>query len=319
MSVISHIRDEKGGTLLVIMFFIIFMGAMGASLVTLVVSNARTENIHADELRAFYAAQSGLEYGIRRIMESDVTSLFDWTENVDAGDGLHTIVTANFLSGHRVRIQATGYSTRITRRIQRTINYIDVSEYAVYASGSVEYTVTKEWPNLFGSNDPSLVYQNAPVMPIFELDELRNLAKPSSYFDGNLVVDNLFNFSPRRITFVEGDLSFVSWNWFNFGNFVSMGDVLFDSAWLPFTTSFGTVYQPVPGKRFVSNRSFFNRSFIGGIISNGDVIGSSNGATAPFWGKLYVFHHRSTILDLMSHSLNGGPLLILNNRWENLN
>ena len=318
MSVMRRLKKQDGAALLSVMLFLIMLGMLGLSMATLVVSDAQVETLRADKLRAFYAAHSGLEYGIKRFLTSNVRHLRNWREQVDTGGGTYCVVSAYLESSTKVRIEALGYAGKTMSKLQKNIEFIDVSRYAVYATGKVEYTVAKEWPFFFHHHSAGLIYENAPVMPIFDLDELRQLAKPNRYYPGDLVVNHFFNFSPRRITFVEGNIYFVSWNWFNFGHFVSMGDVIFQSAWLPFSTTFGTVLQPTRGKQFVSKKSIFNRSFVGGIITNGNVIGSSNGAKFPYAGKLVVFHHRNTILHLMRYSVNGGPLVIAKSRWDQI-
>lgn len=315
-------KSEKGGALFASVFFLILLGMMGISLITMTLSDQKMNTVEGKERQAFYATQAGIEYGMRRIFEADPSSFSDWSETVQVGNGLSCEVSAQFLSGNRFRIQVSGSNSIASKRLEKEIEYIDVSDYAIYTSGTVTTTIASPWPPhsiFFIQHHPELVYQHATIMPIFDLDELRDMSKPNGYHDGDFTVSSVFNFPPNHLTFVEGNLTFAHWNWFGWGNFVTMGNVSIKSAWLPLSTTFGTVYQPVAGKTLISQKSFFRRSFIGGIITNGDIIGSSNGAHFPYWGKLTVFHHRNTIVNFMRLSLNGGPLLINRSRWTNLN
>ncbi len=310
-----NLKNEHGGALLSTLFVLLIIGMIAMSAVTMIVADSKNEILAAEERQAFYAAQSGLEYGIKRVMISDETNLSNWSETIPTGNGTVCTVTAQFINDSTVTIQAVGKTTRFVKRLQKTINFIDVSRYAIYARGRVRYTLTNTWPRIF-SHNPGLIRQNAPVMPIFDLDELRNLARPNRYYRNNLVIRWFFTFSPRRITFVEKNLRFSAWSWGTFGHFVVMGNVTQQSGWIPFVPISATVYQPVAGKVF--RKSGWAPFFYGGIITNGDVIGG-NRWTFFYLRNLHVFHNRNTIRRFMDYSINGGSLLIHRSRWENLN
>ncbi len=316
---VIKLKNQNGAALLSTVFFLILLGMIGMSLVTMLVADSRLGMLNSEARKAFYAAHSGLEYGIKTVFVTDPTSLSDWSETVDTGDGTTCEVSAEFLSNNRVRIRAEGHSARFAERLEKVINYIDISEYAVYTSGNVQNVVAHEWPpsSIFSiPNNPALVYQNAPVMPVFDPDELRENSKPNGYKSGDYTVTSIFNFPPKRTIFVEGNLTFDSWSWLNWGHFTVMGDVVANGPWLPFSTVYGTVYQPNAGSQFTSPPSLLRRSFIGGVILNGSITGNN-------WilgsSNLFVFHYRPVIINFMRYSLNGGPMVIENSRWDNLN
>jgi hypothetical protein len=316
-------ENEKGAALLSILLFIILMGMMSASLAILVVSETRVTGLNADERRAFYAAHSGLEYGIRRIMEypgtagNSLSNLNNSSENLDTGSGTSCTVSFNVISTDSVIINAIGRSQRYKKRLQHQLKLIDVSQYAIYTTGTVDnYTYCARY--LFSSHDPSLLYQNATIMPLFDLESLRNQARPSNYYNGNLSLSGYVTLSPWNSIFTEGDLTLTSWNWLNISaSFIVRGDIYFNSAWLPFATNFGVVYQPEAGRNFTCSSSFLGRSVIGGIISNGNIIGSDNYHWLLRPGKLNVFYYPITIRSFMINSVNGGPLLIKKSLWRN--
>ncbi len=306
-----NLQDERGAALLASVFFIMLLGMIGLSLVTLTVADSQSEVISSGERQAFYAAYSGLEYGIKRVLTD--ASYYDWSETVETGGDLYSDVSVEFLGENLVRVRSNGHSSKFVKRLERTIDYIDVSQYAVYASGDVDYTFTNVWPNLL-SNNTSLVYQHAPVMPIFDLDELRNLALPSRYYSGNLNI--LFSFTPQpnMMTFVEGHMHILA-NILtaneDYGYFTVMGDVHQNISGVT-----AVIYQPVAGKTY--RQTLLGVYLAGGLITNGDVIGGSKW-TLLYLNNLHVFYNQAKLRDFLHYSINGGPLVIRRNRWTNLN
>ncbi len=313
------IKNQEGSALIAVVFLLMLIAMMSITMLTITVSDTRMGMLRAEQVRAFYAAQSGLEYGIKRVLLSAPDQLHGWSEEINTGNGTTCKVQVVFLGNNRFQVRANGYSQKFVKKLSQTLSYIDVSRYAIYTTGNVSRVVAHPWPPhgfFFISHYPSLVYAHAPVMPKFDLDELRQLSLPNGYHSGNYVVNSIFHFPPNKFVFVERNLTFQHWNWFGWGHFVARGWVKFKSPWLPFSATFGTVYQPTPGKRLTSQISLFRRSLIGGVISNGNVRG------APWLfgsSNLYVFHHRNTMIRFLRHSVNESPLVFRQSRWENLN
>ena len=149
-------------------------------------------------------------------------------------------------------------------------------------------------------------------MPVFDLDVLRNRAKPTQYFTGNLNINSVFSFT-NDIVFVEKNLKFGRFNWANFGNYVVGGKTQIKFSWLPLGFTYGNVYQFTPGKKFQCQWQWLWREINGGLIINGPVFGTSKPSR---WFKFAVRHNRNRINSLMQYSVNGGPLVINNSSWR---
>ena len=147
--------------------------------------------------------------------------------------------------------------------------------------------------------------EHAKYFPVFDTDELREEAKPSNYYPGNLTIYGIFSFI-KDIAFVEKNLTFGKFNWINIGNFAVGGNIRIKSSWLIFGATSGVMYQFSPGSEFKCDWQFIWRALSGGIITNGDVIGTSK----PFWPfRFRVYYNRYKIAKFFKYSVNGGPLI----------
>lgn len=305
-------KSENGIILLSLLFFLVFLAIMGTAVITVTLAESRAQSLYREERSVFYAAQSGLEYGIKKFLVSDVTNLTDWTETVDMGGGMSCDVEMEILGNNEVQISVSGGYGEYQKQLQTTINYIDVSEYAVYAGGEVEHVVTAP---------ANLIYKNASLMPIFDMDELRSISKPFGYYSGNLTLTSWFYFPGNEMIFVEGDLTFSTFLvWFGSGHFTVMGNTYLNGLTAALLNPI-TIYQPDPNSTIVAERSItiIGRNLVGGIITEGNVLGSDDFEWPFFAGQLRVWHDRRKIISFMSSSLNGGSILIEKTAWKNLN
>ncbi len=310
MSGTDLFRDQKGSALLSTLMFIIFIGIISASVVTLVVSDSRMLLLNIGERRAFYAAISGLEYATRAINEyaaanTSINSLHNYTETVSTGDGSTCEIILSVIGTDSVLIDAKGISATNSKRLQKGYNFIDVSKYAVYSAGSV--TNVRTVPA--GS-----IVQNATIMPFFDMNALRDLSNPTNYYSGNLTVNGPFSVT-RPLAFVEGDLSLQALNFLTIGNFTSMGSISLQP-WL-FNFSRAIFYQPTSGQNLTCSMPVIFGYFIdGGIISNGNVTGYNK----PWWAfwilNFSVTHDRDVINSLLQYTVNGGPLIYTSYRTD---
>ncbi len=302
------IKDQKGFALLNTLIFVMFLGIMGATLVTLVVADLRSQTININASRAFYAAQSGIEYAIRGIMEasgkySSLGVLHNYSEEIATGPGTKAKITIKLIGLDSLQISSVGFSEQYSMTVTKRLKYSDVSRYAVYATGSVRYVRTI--PN-------GRIKTFAEDMPLFDHDLLKNMAKPTQYFPGNLILNHPFTFK-KSITYVEKNLVFGKFNWFNFGNFVVGRSTLIKKSWWPFGMTFGNIYLYGENSRFISEWQYLPRILSGGMFVNGDVLGT----TKPHhFYRFIVFHNRDRIKKLMKYSVNGGPLVVHNSTWE---
>ena len=304
ISSMFEIKSEKGFALLNTLIFIVFLGLLMVTLARLVVADAQMQAYYMNEKRAFYAAESGLEYALKGLeltaqYYNDLAGLHNVTETIPTGGGTQCQITYRTYGLDSMHITATGQSGGYVKTVEKGINYVDVSQYAVYASGNVSNIRT---------SPSGLIKSNAAVMPYFELDVLRDLAKPTRYFPGDLLINNLFTIAPNSYTYVENNLTFGFFSWANVGNFVAGNSIQINSSFL--TLNEGVFYLPNPGSSFTSSIALFP-SHRGGLIVNGD-------ATCPsfFLFRYKVYHHRPYLINLLSLSVNEGPVVYWNASWS---
>jgi len=280
MYVTNFKTNEKGFALVNTLMFIVFLGLIAVTITKLVVADMQQQAYYLNEKRAFYAAQSGIEY----LMRCTVI--------------IHTI------GADSLRLEAIGESGEFKKTIYKGYRYADVSLYAVYASGRVRYVNTI----------PSgRIKQYAAKMPLFDLDVLRNMAKPTRYFPNNLTVNGVLTYSGNHVVFVEHNLTFKKFNWLNVGHFVAGNKITLKSSWLPFGSNWGTFYMPNPNSLFKSKAMLFPRFQFGGLVVNGNVIGTS----IPWWYYRYtVIYNRNYLNQLLQYSINKGPVVFWNSSWD---
>jgi len=307
--------DQRGFALLNTLIFLILMGMMAISMVTIVLADKKIHAFNLNDRQAFYAAQSGIEYAMRAVsvhaagMNSNsatITSLHGHTETLILGNGAACDIQLNFTGTTQFEILATGSTENRTKRLRKTVNYIDVATYGIYVAGSA---------SLISTSPSGKILQSAAFMPRFDLDVLRDLARPAHYYSGNLTVNSVFAIS-RDVVFAEGDITFGTFNWINNGNWVAGDDMTINSNFLPLGVTNGTMYLPNPGGNFLCKFQILGRYLIGGLIANGNAVGSS----VAFWPfRFLVIYDRENINDLLQHSVNGGPIIYTGSTWEMIN
>lgn len=240
------IKSQRGSLLFTFTAMVMFIGVFGVTIATLTVAENRMQIVNSEGQKGFYAAQSGLEYGIKRILAGD--TLNNWTENnLDSGDGMTSDVEVTLLGTDSLLIRAFGKSSYNAKTLETTVILNDASKYAVYGEDSIEVVVTRD--SLPGPDNPNLRYQFAPVMPEFDVNELRAIAQNNGYYYSNdLIVDASFSPPSGTIVFVEGELKFVEGNWENEIHFVSMGDVVLSSSFQNSPNMYMSIYQANPYK-----------------------------------------------------------------------
>ncbi len=297
----KKLQKQEGIILLGLLIFIFFIGLIVSSLLTLLAAEARLQIVEINKRRALYAAQSGIEYAMRTINEFAVKSstllpLNNYKEDLNTGNGTHCKITIKTVGKDSLIIKAIGYSKNFTRIIEKQVGYIDVARWAVYATGKVKHINTV----------PSgRIYSKAKYLPLFDKDELVNLAKPSNYYPSDLYINSIFSIT-KKITFVEKNLTFGVFNWLNIGNFVVGGDVLIKRSFLLFGITSGTFFQFNANSKFLCEWQFLPRALSGGIITDGDVFGTNK---PKFYFRFKVYYNRSKITSLLKYSVNGGPLI----------
>lgn len=281
-----RVKSEKGGALLITIIIIIALGLIGISAITFLNSDARISRFTAGERQAFYAAQSGLEYGISRFLGSD--SVADWSEQLPAGNSANCDVSAEFLGGNQVRIVSTGTKNNFAKRMETLIdyedNYVDInmiSSYAVYAGGNV---VNVKAVDENGVENSSLIQQNAAV-PNFDLDALRSKAD-AVYTKGHVELKDIAkNANDGDLIFVDGDLKVSNVKeWPGQLFLVVTGKVEFTPGFNnnPKSSDLNMIiYQPyanyeMDSKDDKSPHEEHTNQFKGGIITHGSINGNTH-------------------------------------------
>ncbi len=300
---LKHLRTGQSGAILIgLLIFMVFVGLIITSLLTLLAAEAKMQVVDSSQRQALYAAESGMEYAMRLINEyandnSTLIGLHNYTEDVDAGNGSTSQIKIELIGSNQIKVTAIGRGANFVKVMEKTIEYINVSQYAVYSTGDVRYINTVPAGSFV---------QNAQYFPLFDLDEMRDIAKPGQYFSGNLTISGIFSFV-KDIAFVEGKLTFGNFNWANFGNFVAGDEIRIKTSWLPLGFTKGAMFQFKPGGRFRCDWNLLWRALDGGLITNGDAVGTS----IPFFPfRFRVYRNQSVMKKFFKYSVNGGPLIL---------
>lgn len=250
-----NFRSENGSFLTAIVGIILVLGVIGFILARMTISSQQLQHVEIEEQRALYAAESGLQFGIKKYLSDD--DVANWEEkSLNAGDGLSVNVSLEKIAGNKVRITAVGNTGNTTKTVETVIsdnnrNY--VPDYAVYSNKTVNDITTKD--STGGNHDTDLIFQNAPAVPRFDFDKLRSLSKQADdqgnayYYNGDLTVTNDFNPPDGAVVFVEGKLKFDSGNWPGDVHFVAMDDISFKPSFRKSPGLSMTIYQGNPDKK----------------------------------------------------------------------
>ncbi len=297
--------------MLATLMFIIFFGLIGITMVTMFVSHRKMQSLDIHQQRAFYAAQSGIEYGLAYLLDycggttnSNVVDLDNTTETgVDAGGNTTFDIRINTIGNDSLEIIATGHSGNVVKRVRKALNYIDVSLYAVYTTGTIS-KVTVNGP----------VKQNAAYMPKFNLDLMRQKAIASSrYYPHDLNVSSVWMFG-GEITFAEHNINFGAWNFINYGNFVAGNNITISPSAFPLGAHLGTMIQPVSGTQFNCLSGGVHWIY-GGMIINGNVTGKKFGFLWWSYKNLVVSRRRAYMKNLLKYTVNQSPIILYGNTW----
>ena len=300
--IMSNFKKNQDGVILIgLLIFLIFIGMIVTSLLVLLAAESRMQIVELNQKRAQYAAESGIEYAMRAINEHAVKSTYlfplnNYQEDLNTGNGTHCQIKLKIIYPNKIKIRAIGYSTNYAKVIEKTVEYIDVSQYAVYATGEVKNIRVIPFNRLKA---------HAKYFPLFDEDELIARAKPNQYYPKDLYISHIFSFI-KDVAYIGRNLTFGAFNWLNVGNFAVGGNIRIKSSWLIFGVTSGVMYQFNPNSQFLCEWQFLWRALYGGIITNGDVYGTSK----PHWPfRFRVYYHRPKIVNFLKYSVNGGPLI----------
>jgi hypothetical protein len=194
-------KSQRGAFLIGALIFVAIVGVAVIAITTLVVSQNRGQQTFIDERKAFYAAETGIEYAIGVLTDSS-----DWRGGVSkdsVGDGEFSVTVddTNTISslGDTVLVTAVGYKGKIQRTVQTYLIQPDLG-YSVLAGKDIDFSKGKAVVkgNLHANNKVKIgskyeingkITTAPPVinMPIVDWDFFKNLAiADTQYVDGNI-------------------------------------------------------------------------------------------------------------------------------------
>ena len=271
-------------------------------------TNANMNALVASEQKAYYVAEAGLEFAIRRSIDN---SSWNWNLNGSFGDGT-VAMTVTQLGGDSVRIVSTGQVGIAAKRHELILDVLNLSIYSVYITGNTSGS--------FWTSDWSKVKTNisSGALPTMDVDSLRAVSQSQGYYHaGNLSISDVVtpwgfwsdpgdHSQDANIIFVEGNLRFRWTNIVAAGIYVVMGDVRIDAL----AAIGGAFYLPNSSSSLVYS-SFLSFSIIsGGVVGNTSIHGG-------FIGPLGV-NHNSTIMDKFYTYGTADPLSISRLQWTSL-
>lgn len=320
---VIDVKSENGALLIIFIIIVLFITTLGISVLTLLVADSRKIELESEQQKAFYAAESGLEYGIKSLLISD--KIQNWKEeNLNTGGGTICDIEAEMITKHSIRITASGKSVKALKKLSAVINKInsmDIPQYAVYSSGSIKNIVVESSESTSAQKD--LICSHALAMPVFDLDQLRlNAHCSNTYFKNNLIISKSFTAPPGSIIFVDGNAVFITCGlWKGSLHFIVKGNVEIRQSFKNNKNRPVTIYQPIAGARFFVTQHKLpttEKTIIhGGIIANSDINGlyfSQKNVCS-----LIVYHNPAVIKDFLKHSVNAGPKILLETSWSMLN
>lgn len=142
-----RLKSQRGGFLIGALVFVIILGIVIFSATTLVTNQNRAQVQSANERKAFYAAETGIEYALGVLKDSS-----DWRDGVSkdsVGDGKFSVNLDDKNTipslGDTILVTATGYKGNIQRSIQ--VYLIQPggpdTDYAVLAGSEIDFSSGK--------------------------------------------------------------------------------------------------------------------------------------------------------------------------------
>lgn len=322
---IQQIKNEKGATLIAVIFFVSTLTIAGLVMVNFVQNNSKVVALDAQSARAFYTAQSAVEYAVQKSLN---TKNWHWTASNQAiANGSATInvedsTIYNYLKDTlQVKVLATSGNAS-SRQIFR-MRLSDISGYAVYISGNLNDVTINDSA---GNPNPSLAYDHATELPEIDTYRLKQMAMAQGhYFSGSLSLSNGVSYPtgadanfyhPRpndvpsdtpNVVYIEGNLE-VKNSAQIFGIVVVNGDVALKNS----QKLEGILYLPSPVSVVQQDVDLHNKeSIYGGIFGGANVEGLGNA------GKINVYYRASYIKKFFSsYAINGLPYITIWRNWK---
>lgn len=321
---ILHINNEKGATLIAVIFFVSTLTLAGLVMVHFVQNNSKVIALDAQTARAFYTAQSAVDYAVRKSLN---TQNWHWSASNQAiANGAASInvedsTIYNYLKDTlQVKVLATSGNAS-SRQIFR-MRLTDISGYAVYISGNLNDVTINDSA---GNPNPSLAYDHATELPEIDTYRLKQMAMAQGhYFSGSLSLSNGASYPtgadanfyhPRpngvpsdtpNVVYIEGNLE-VKNSAQIFGIIVVNGDVVLKNS----QKLDGILFLPSPVS-VVQQVDMDNKETVyGGIFGGANVEGNGN------TNKININYRSSYVKKFFSsYAINGLPYITIWRNWK---
>lgn len=143
---VTKLKSSRGSFLFGVLIHALILSIVLLALVTLVTTQNRAQTIYTEERKAFYAAESGVEYAIGVLTDSA-----DWRDgasHVSVGEGEFSITVEDGDSdpalGDTLRVTSNGSLGSIRKIIEvLLLQTPDVWDYALYAGEDIDFTAGK--------------------------------------------------------------------------------------------------------------------------------------------------------------------------------
>lgn len=297
----------------------------GFVLVSLAGNNARSLSVDIASARAFYASQSGIDFGVRRSL---TTGNWHWSvTNEPIGSGtvsVHAEDSTVYPALHdTLQVRVIGTLGVATSRQTYRMKLTDISGFAVYISGSLNDVIINDSA---GNPSPGLARDYASELPEMDTERLKQMAMSQGhYFSGSLSVSNGASYPtgvdanfyhPRpdgipsdtpNVVYIEGNLE-VKNSGQIFGIVVVEGDVTLKNS----QKLEGVLYLPSPVSVVQQDVDLHNKeSVYGGIFGGANVEGLGNES------KINVYYRSSYIKKFFSsYALSGMPYVTIWRSWK---
>jgi len=326
MNSLKNIQNEKGSTLITVIFFITLLTMMGVTVTVFVQNNSTAVATDLQSLKAFYTAQSAIDYGVRKSFNSNNWHWSSSSMAIAGGTASITVDDSTLVPSLkdtlRIRVVATS-GNAVSRQTYRT-RVIDISGLAVYISGTMADVTVRD---SLGNANPALGFPNATELPDMDVTKMKQMAiAEGHYFGSSLSMDNgsfyptgkdsnFFHVRPNgvpsdtpNVVYIEGDLE-VKNKAQIFGIIVVTGDVVLKNS----QKLQGVLYMPNPVS-VVHQIDLDNKeTAYGGIFGGANIEGNGNDA------KINVFYRSLYVKRFFSdYAVNGLPYVSIYRNWKQL-
>ena len=200
----TRFKSQNGAFLIGALVFASILGVVILATTTLVITQSQSQRTFVNERKAFYAAETGIEYAVGVLKDSS-----DWRNGVSKdsiGDGEFSVTLddTNTISslGDTILVTATGYKGNIQRSIQTYLIQPELG-YSVLAGKDIDFSKGKAVVkgNLHANNKAKIgpkdtidgtVTSAPPIidMPMIDWDFFKNKAiADGQYVDGDVGFD----------------------------------------------------------------------------------------------------------------------------------